>query len=1104
MGVRRKLYSLILSIGMVLGMLTGIPVYAAGETLVVAWPSGWDDGINEPKKSDNIDDYSDGIEIDVKSEATIYLGTSMDDPIKVAQLDAVSVTKENGDPVNDIIIEPFSSGWDDEKNEAIIPDKGFFNIKTGSSGLYFINYGDAKINLRVVMPRYGIYTSDEFTEENVVPLEDGRIYFDSDKGTTYYAHLGFFDYNGVDHQEGEGAPYSAELDIDCDNDKFALKKIYETTFKITIPSGTYESAHIKMFGEIYMNEGERDGYDQRDYDLISAKTGILASWDDYGNFKEEINDYNKYFNDIAVRTERMLSFGWGKSENGIRYVTPYTGTLECISDNKDKIHISKSLDDNGQPRKGLYDISADTSGLYTIKATNGEEISTLVIDIGIPKIGIYSSETASEATFLAAEWTTLNVKKGETYYVIPTPKEDNRKVTSFEVEFDESAPFMVDFKGATITDGNKYTWEYSADYPKPICSFKVYDEFEDELGDAIRCKAIFTDKEDPNDWYNHDGNISVASVKEGFVVSGRWYEESFEENNSNFRRSCDMITFWDGGVHLGIASYKDGIYTVTPIDDISKLRITDTQGEEVSKDDAFISKTYERDGNEITINNDGVYAVRFDKPGEYRIEYTDGESPQYVTVNVDDPVGGFYNQLPEYNDPLKGYINGRKDQKFFYDDDNRTFYFAFRRVLEKDNRGDNDPNNDIERRRYVYSNGKIVKKQDGNGGEYEAAEESEFFTLCRSYHDDETNEDILEPVTDANYAITEWAADVGDYTVIKITLGDKYDGCGLMTRLAKQQREEKQKDNGEWYYTENYLDDNWDDFWVNCEEKKTGFVIAWPDDGDAFPTNLDYFNKNHTVEIGEDMHLAAGFITEDGQGYKVNPVISDISLQDDKGNPVNSDIAQIDLKSGGIFALSVKKCGTYKLEYNNGGKIYYATIEAVLPKIAFYSSTEPSEETLVNDGTTEVFAKKGDKFYLCHNLNSWDLNEIDSIDVSVPGQDKLIIPQEDLKKGRCIYTLEFEDSIHYEMFFNWKDPNRHDQRMFNFQLSFEGLGVSFPGDEGVFDTNPNDYLQLNHVTMRCHEWKCFAIISEDEGIKTVTPIAGTDENLAKFKITYGD
>ncbi|MCR5103956.1 MAG: leucine-rich repeat domain-containing protein, partial [Eubacterium sp.] len=46
--------------------------------------------------------------------------------------------------------------------------------------------------------------------------------------------------------------------------------------------------------------------------------------------------------------------------------------------------------------------------------------------------------------------------------------------------------------------------------------------------------------------------------------------------------------------------------------------------------------------------------------------------------------------------------------------------------------------------------------------------------------------------------------------------------------------------------------------------------------------------------------------------------------------------------------------------------------------------------------------------------------------------------------------------------------------------------------------------QLNHVTMRCHEWKCFAIISEDEGIKTVTPIAGTDENLAKFKITYGD
>lgn len=1103
MKVRRILYSLILSIVMVTGALTDLPVNAASKDLVASYPSGWDDTLNEPVKSKQTGDYQRLIEIDVRRNTCIYIGFSEDEPLKKSQLDNIKISRGDSE-AEDFLLEPYSSGWDAEKNEPVIPDNGFFNIQAESLGKYYIYYENGSdtflLMVNAKMPKAGIFRSDSFSFNNLMSEYGGCYRYNPESENVYYVHSGLFDeFTGTEIPDALIVCNYLEASSN-DNENCSVEKVDFQTYKITIPKGQNDRFEVKVKYEYFEGEGYMyDGWECPCYESYFAfapdNNGLAAAWEDDGYFREKADDYSKCFNDLPVKANRRLCFGWIRTdENNKKVLRPFEGTLNKDSD---KLYIEQSVDELGNPIKGVYDVYAETSGKYTVTAENGDETSEVVIEAGLPRIGIYSSSEASEDTLICSEWDTLNAKKDETYYIIPTMNEGDRYVSAFDVEF--KSELGID----------NYSWKKSDTSTAPECSFTLNDEVDSEIRDAISCKLVIANKNYISERDIQDRKFNIFTQKEGFLVSDRWYEDDFNCNFNEFGRKGYLTATREGGVHLGIGKETNGDYYINSITDISKLKITDKEGNAVSEDIATIQSSYVRYDNgepKTYYTKEGVYVVRIDVPGEYHLTYTDGDISEFVTLLVDDPFGGYYSVVPDKDDSMKGFINDNKEEKFYYDDDNRTFYFAIRPEIEIDDLDDQDPSNDVVVRKYVYGTGKIEERTRGNGEKYEAAVESDEFVLCRNCYDEENHRDVIEPITDENYAkIEKLESRIGRYEVYKVTLGEKYDGCGLMTRLPKKVREWEKKDGDNDGYSEEYSDDYWDDFWLNLEEKKTGLAIAWPDDGDAFPTRLDYFNKYHNIEIGEEIHLAAGFITEDGQELKVSPVTSDLSLLDDKGNEVDPEIAELKILSGGIFELSVRKCGIYRVAYKNSEKTYYATIDAALPKLAFYSSTEPSEETLVTYGNKEVFAEEGEKFYLCHSLNDWDINEINSIVVSIRGQDQLTFSQEDLKENRHFYTLEMKENIQLEMYFNWNDPDRHDQRMFNFYLSFNGLGAGYPGNEGVFDTNPNDYLQMSQVTMRCHEWRCFAIVSIDgEGHKTATPIAGTKENLDKFNITYVD
>ncbi|MBO4592556.1 MAG: leucine-rich repeat protein, partial [Eubacterium sp.] len=430
-------------------------------------------------------------------------------------------------------------------------------------------------------------------------------------------------------------------------------------------------------------------------------------------------------------------------------------------------------------------------------------------------------------------------------------------------------------------------------------------------------------------------------------------------------------------------------------------------------------------------------------------------------------------------------------EAFLYTDEDRTLYFAFRPVQEKDDKGKVI-------RKYVYGIG------TGNA-------EAEAFTLCRSYYDESLREDVQEPITDPNYAKIERVSDVGEYEVYKITIGKDYDNYGLMTRLIKKNLKWDQLGNGEWGYTEEYQNDGEDDFYINMQEKPSGLMTAWPD-GDSFPHDMEAYEKTKHIDVGNHARIAVGFVTENENGYQMTPVNEQISLLNEDGNPVGED-SSITKTGDGIYELYIPKCGNYKLAYketvNGEAHIYYANIVSKLPDIAFYSDTNPSDQNMVNNGSEEYRYDNGATYYLCHNFDEWRLNnEIDSITITSPSFGEEFKKSYDaayIKSHKVLDEIIITDDMseaYFEVTIKKKDQVWDDQRDFHFMKTAEGFSVGWPGDNASVSTDPKDYQGKIHVNMRCHEWRTFAVItSDDDNKKTVTPIPATQQSLGDFSIT---
>ena len=1080
MRIRRSVLSLLISICMILGLLTGIPVYAAENTLVIANHDGWNDEENQPVKSDDPNEYLDENWADVKNEKCVYLGTSKDDPIKADQIDSISVTDSSGNLTSDVIIKPFESGWDDENDMPIIPDNGFFSVKTYICGDYQIHYGDTYVTLHVIMPRYGIYmSSTDFSEENLVPVENGNIIYSFDEENVFYAHLEIEDV------------YSKKLTISGDNENIIFEDIENDpcTKKITIPAGQYDISRIKLYGEIYYSEedknnGIKDKYDTHEYNFAASRLGIIAAWDDEGYFRENINDYTKYFTGFPVKSEKRISFGWGVMDAGETFVSVLESAPTCDDEH---FHISQVYE-NDEPINGVYNVYADTSGTYTLKYSDGENTSFMIFEVGLPKIGIYSNNIASEENLVAAEWSTIGLKKGETYYIIPVPGNSNEEVKGLDVVFNEV--FGV--------ENNRYSWEKNENGDKLSCSFTFNNDFDGDMDSAISVVALFGSSDEPYYSYNSNCKFNAFCYKEGLVLADTWFEgDYFEENLSNYKSSSNKTSLWDGGFSIAFASYQDGENVIDPVTDMSKLSLTYPDGTVVPEDVGCVTNTYNRGGVDKTTVS-GVYIIKLDIPGEYRIKYSDGSITSEVKLFVDDPAGAYYYDMPVAGDAMKNLIDNNKNERFMYDEKNRTFYFAYRSVLEIDDRGDDDESNNIEKRIYNYGDENGLIADD--------------FMICKKVYDEINDEDIITPIEDESYAKVEAAGTVGEYTVYKITLGDTYDGSGFVTRLVKMQRNWDKMPDGHWDYLETYTPDGDDRFYLDTQEKASGLVIAWAD-GEKMPEDLGEYEKTRYLEIGGRMSLAAGFIVQNSDDYSVEPA-SDIKLIDEAGNPLSKDIASIDIKGNGLFDFETKICGKYKLAYTvteeGEPHTYYAYIMATLPQFAFYSEATPSEQSIINTGAEEYIYDEGGKYYLCHNFTDWDLkNELSSVKVECPsnGYSKTYNATDLSVENRCFDTLTITDDMdgaYVVVYVKWNDPNRHDERHFHFMKAAEGFAVGWPGDDDVASDDYKDYQKEIHINMRCHEWRTFAVISKNGNDRVTSPIEANDTNLAKFKITDED
>lgn len=425
---------------------------------------------------------------------------------------------------------------------------------------------------------------------------------------------------------------------------------------------------------------------------ISKEDGLCIAGCEWKEDTPVFETVEEWFQDthfIEVKAKEILSIGIVKDkklspvssiENLTFFegdgTTPLDSAVYSISDKR-----SAWVDDGEGGHNedvdlaaGLYNISFFDEGRYTVKYTDGDNTYSAEIIVGLPGVGLYTTETASVENMVCPNGDWFTYENGKTYYINGEEIATDANIISATIRFNDCLGLddidwkAVDFKTQAFKIPDYLTGDYDRLVEVVLVTSWTNDEGE-----------VVTD-----DRWRYGFNARCSD--EGLVIAGsNWGEDEdinerrdfpiAADRTDEFRKDWGCAVYDDAKITLGIKT-DEGI-TLLDKNSLDKLSIVDDTGKAVDASAVkFGNYIYKYrvwdDENQQDVEAEkeitDLFCVRAYKCGTYYIKYKDGDTTFIIRLDVGMPELGIYGKKVA----SEKYILGSYETE--YDKDRRTFY----------------------------------------------------------------------------------------------------------------------------------------------------------------------------------------------------------------------------------------------------------------------------------------------------------------------------------------------------------------------------------------------------------------------------------------------
>ncbi|MCM1271982.1 MAG: leucine-rich repeat domain-containing protein [Clostridium sp.] len=511
MRVKKKRAALLLVFCMVFSLFVGIPLNASAEEgeqtgLLIQDDIYWDnDGV--PALEENAQTKK-ATWANVLYGLTLHLSymESEGATATVVSLENITVTLDEED-VKEKTVKA------NEKNNEMI------DFTFDAVGDYIVTYNNSSITIHVSYPTIGFYTTnipsvDSMIKDEIQKIdgEDKTVYMILHRGGWEKLDLGSVQYTKDDEENIDAGYFTItgpSKTLSTDPSEYLTEENY--VYEIQINEDMKESFSFNVKVDLYRvtaagEEGDLT-YSFTDNPETSRqginisykqkKDGLfVVDWLDWGTPKlnddsspvldDEGNAVYEEDGKVAPNPNAMpskeiwqtisgcsLYLGYAANEIGedaaMKDLTLAPVTAENITvlyegtaakEDKVKYYTNKNWDAEGNEvtNDTITDFEFYRTGTYTIQYTKDDVTSSVTVYVSLPEVGFYSSNTASESTYMRDG----NYERGteKSFYVIPRPENGEDATTyTYKLETEEvpDGAVYVEVDGAALNPEAEYT-----------------------------------------------------------------------------------------------------------------------------------------------------------------------------------------------------------------------------------------------------------------------------------------------------------------------------------------------------------------------------------------------------------------------------------------------------------------------------------------------------------------------------------------------------------------------------------------------------------------------------------------------------------------------
>ena len=517
--IRKRSWALALALAMILSLFTGISARAEGEDKTGLAIAGvrWEE--NNPNPFFGNDDwFNKEYDIAIYDDNHISLGEiSGANVLKVVDISKLHILDSNNNVIDDENIAYISDSemrWDEEQKQDV-PVKlasGIYKLRINAMGTYKIVYDDLPsdfVTVNVTLPEFAVCSTNEMTPDTILANPWRDLFYTP--GKSYYlvanpdiANMGWIKGMRVNLHDIIGG------------DSFDWNENGYAPVEFTIPED-FTDGRGDDFIEVFVKYGD----DREDRKCISAncsQDGLIIAdteWrhDDVikedRNFPRDINDEGRFGKGFGIGIYYNSPITLVLNKDGVRsYLLDTDLNKLSILDESgavvndpdvaqikmDRYGYNKETGNPDDPWKWTEEDSKDVfcllihkSGRYSLKYTDGEYSSSVVIYADVPDMAIYGKKKISESYILGGDEVEYNESR-KTYYIL------------FNDIDDEFYTEDLTITGIRNMDGDIENISVKTDKANDVVTVSMSDEAianADEFGINVSFKRIKT-------WYHFD------------------------------------------------------------------------------------------------------------------------------------------------------------------------------------------------------------------------------------------------------------------------------------------------------------------------------------------------------------------------------------------------------------------------------------------------------------------------------------------------------------------------------------------------------------------------------------------------------------------------